>query len=131
MLSTHGNWDGSGSISMWRSMSIADPMYSLQLRVKALLSSSVKRCRHITPVFGQKPPTPASEASEKVVMVGLRKTTRLIEIPLCALSMKDSQSCRSLIVELDSLTFFLNLARYSILRKLFMKCLASGMTKQT
>jgi len=42
-LRTHGKGDGSGSISIWKSMSIADARYSLQLRVRALFSSSVNR----------------------------------------------------------------------------------------
>ena len=130
MLSTQGKGEGSGSSSMWKSMSIAEPMYSLQLRVKALLSSSVKRWRHITPVLGQYPPTPASEASEKVVMVGLRKTTRLMEMPFSAESRKASQRVRSRMVGLDNFTFFLNLARYSILRRLFVECLVLWMMKE-
>ena len=43
LLRTHGKGDGSGSISSWKSMLIADARYSLQLRVRALFLSTEKR----------------------------------------------------------------------------------------
>ena len=63
-LRMQGNGAGSGSSSSWKSMSMAEARYSLQLRVKALFSSSVKWWRQATRVFGQYPPIPASDASE-------------------------------------------------------------------
>ena len=72
----------------------------------------------------------ASEASEKVVMVSVQKITQLMEMPFSTDPRKDSRRVRSRIVELDSLTFLMNLARDSILCRLFMKCVASRMMKQ-
>ena len=112
-------------------MSSADAMYSFVLRVNALRSSAVSLYRHPIPVRGQKPPKPISEESENVVIVGLRKMTLLIEMPSFAELRNSSHRDRSSKVRFVSLTLFLLLAMPSILRRLFMKCRASGIMKQT
>ena len=88
-------------------MSTADTMYSLVLRVKAFCSLGVKWYLHPIPVWGQKPQISNSDELEKVVMVGLQKVIRLIEIPWCAEWRKSIQRDRSLRVCLLSLEIVL------------------------
>ena len=54
------------------------------------------------------------------MIVGLRKTILLMEMPAAADLTKDSHSSRSFIVPWESFTFPFNLAKYSILWRLFM-----------
>ena len=74
---------------------------------------------------------PSPVESKKVMVVGFLKMTMLIDMPSSADLRKSSQRLRSSMALQDILTFFLNLARVSIFCKSFMKCLASGITKQT
>ena len=124
-------WGTCGAWAAWISISTADPMYSLVLRVNARCSSGVKWYLQPVPVWGQKPPIPNSDESENVVMVGFLNTIRLIEIPWWADWRKSSQRSRSSRVRLLSFEIFLLLAVASAWRRLFMKWRASGMMKQT
>ena len=72
---------------------------------------------------------PSPVESKKVMVVGFLKMTMLIDMPSSADLRKSSQRLRSSMALQDILTFFLNLARVSIFRRLLMKCLASGIMK--
>ena len=112
-------------------MSISEDMYSLVLRLKACCYSSVKRYLQPIPVYGQEEPITYSDESEKVVMVGFPKITLLMEMLYFSDSRNSSQRSRLCRVHPESLNLVLCLDIASIRRRLLIKCLASGVMKQT
>ena len=110
ILSIRGNGVVKFAFSVWTSVSTADAMYSLVLRVKACCSSSVKRYSQKITVCGEKLPIPHSSESDNVVMIGFLKITILMDMPYFADSRNSSQRSRSSKARLESLTLVLRLA---------------------
>ena len=131
LLRMHGNGGVVSMLSACTSTSIADAMYSLVLSVNACCSAGESWYLHPILDCGQNSPIPHSEESEKVVIVGFRNMTLLIDIPVFADSKNSSHKSRSSRVRLDSFTLVFRRAIDSFRRRLFMKCRASGMMKHT
>ena len=102
------------AFEFWTSISVADAMYYLVLRVKACCSFSVKPYLRTIPVCGQKPPIPHYDKSEKIVMVGFLKITLLMELKYFDDSRNSSQGSRLSKMRLERLTLVLRLSISSI-----------------